>query len=499
MYCPNCELEIKGEGKERCPICDTILVENPFENLAETDELSDSEMRLKELIRDIDAKVSQGIESTPEDQVFTLDEAEPESTEPQPSAFELKLEMPDASDNADTSEEKNIPPEPSTSEPLTHEFDLHLDDAKSPVIPESAEENMFSIPERESSEPLQSSEPVFDLSKALESDTTQSESPLHQAINQTEEKQPEVSPDMLGNASQLEDTVEISRFKTKPTTLDTDKPSTKDSIKTTKEILNKALKELESPKPLQPQAKKKSLAAPVVIGALLLAIVISGGIYMLNYMQEPQTTPSLQKPKQAVPIKKARHISPSQQTVVTDNKTMPQDTGTSQTAPRVASIETPFDGKSSIQQPLHEVQKTQEPASQSMLESTSINEIAQPQKTPEQPAAPAKQQPVHEFAPKLTVPPAASPAQKSSVQQKPLPGTFSIHAGSYRTKNTAEQESRRFTAQGLDAYVEKVDLGQKGEWYRVKIGVFETQAQAENALRKFLSKEPGDARIVKNK
>jgi len=99
MYCPKCTLEIKGDDQTACPICGAPLVDSPVES---TDLSSDEDLKLQELIADIDGKVS-GEDETSADETPAFVIGDESESEP-----ELNLELEDT------------PAEPSISEPPWH-------------------------------------------------------------------------------------------------------------------------------------------------------------------------------------------------------------------------------------------------------------------------------------------------------------------------------------------------------------------------------------------
>jgi cell division protein FtsN len=77
--------------------------------------------------------------------------------------------------------------------------------------------------------------------------------------------------------------------------------------------------------------------------------------------------------------------------------------------------------------------------------------------------------------------------------------TYSIHAGSFRKTELAQKDVNRFSKLGFNAYIERVDLGDKGIWYRVKIGLYNTRAEALSAEKEFLKKVKAQTRVIRNK
>jgi len=495
MYCPNCELEIKGEEKSQCPICNSSLIESPFETPMPVDDMSDTELKLKELIRDIDEKVSKNLEETTAEQEFKLDN--------------FKLDV---------------------SEPSVREFELDLTGAKPENHAETSEDQIFNLSDDQQEISSKPKEPVFDVAdmdtlgkqndmQEPSETVTETASDIQDAAEATR-TQPEKTP-----AMEIDDTVEIARFNVKPP---------KEDI-STKAILDQALDELETDEKAVVKTKKKSLAMPVLVGSFLLALVIGAGMYVLNYMSEPvSVTPSkkdslvLKKTAPGVPAKqppaaKKQSVTPDNQTQAVAQANMPQPPAAATSektgiAQPPAQAEKPPVVQDSVPQP-SAVQPPEEKKETALMKESDqqktaavTKEIAALKETPPEKQPPAQKEPEavkesepktlppaqQEVAPKKTVLPSpVSATQKEST--KAIPGTFTIHAGSYRTEKTAAQEVRRLNERGFAAYTEKTDLGVKGIWYRVKIGSFSSRSDAEKALQQFTTREQQDARIIKNK
>lgn len=61
-----------------------------------------------------------------------------------------------------------------------------------------------------------------------------------------------------------------------------------------------------------------------------------------------------------------------------------------------------------------------------------------------------------------------------------LEPVYALHESSWRTRGKADQRAGALRKRGVDARIEKVDLGSKGVWHRVYIGSFESMRQARN-------------------
>lgn len=63
-------------------------------------------------------------------------------------------------------------------------------------------------------------------------------------------------------------------------------------------------------------------------------------------------------------------------------------------------------------------------------------------------------------------------------------GVYSLHLASYRSQDQARQHVARLEQKGVSAWVQAVDLKEKGRWYRVLVGRFAQRAAAEQQGRK---------------
>ncbi|MEI8347083.1 MAG: SPOR domain-containing protein [Pseudomonadota bacterium] len=61
-------------------------------------------------------------------------------------------------------------------------------------------------------------------------------------------------------------------------------------------------------------------------------------------------------------------------------------------------------------------------------------------------------------------------------------GKFTIQLGSHRSKEEAEKFADGFRIRGYNPIISEVDLGNKGTWYRVSLGVFENVTDAKDYI-----------------
>ena len=58
-------------------------------------------------------------------------------------------------------------------------------------------------------------------------------------------------------------------------------------------------------------------------------------------------------------------------------------------------------------------------------------------------------------------------------------GTYLVHVSSFRGTSRARDDGAYFQSHGFDVVIARVDLGEKGIWYRVYAGPFLSRQQAE--------------------
>lgn len=76
---------------------------------------------------------------------------------------------------------------------------------------------------------------------------------------------------------------------------------------------------------------------------------------------------------------------------------------------------------------------------------------------------------------------------------------FSVQVGSYPDVKEASYRVEEWKAKGYPAYMMIANLGDKGQWYRVRIGAFASKDDAGKYLNNMQNKEGiGDAYVVKN-
>lgn len=80
-----------------------------------------------------------------------------------------------------------------------------------------------------------------------------------------------------------------------------------------------------------------------------------------------------------------------------------------------------------------------------------------------------------------------------------LDSKFAVQVGSYPDVKEASYRVEEWKAKGYPAYMTIADLGDKGQWFRVRIGAFASKGDASNYLDDIVNKEGiDDAFVVKN-
>ena len=129
---------------------------------------------------------------------------------------------------------------------------------------------------------------------------------------------------------------------------------------------------------------------------------------------------------------------------------------------------------------------------------------------PPPPAEPAPQKPpepahaatvVSAPRPPTVVQPAPRPVQVASAAPVVLAapprdvGDFTVQIGSSQDRFEAQRMEKKASAAGLKPYVVAADLGQKGTWYRVRVGAFKDKDSA-NRFRKDVERELRASAVV---
>jgi cell division protein FtsN len=102
-------------------------------------------------------------------------------------------------------------------------------------------------------------------------------------------------------------------------------------------------------------------------------------------------------------------------------------------------------------------------------------------KQADEPMAVSTTPPDTTFNTPTTEPPADLPPQESPKPQVVVEdGKYTVQVSSWQTRRRAEEDAERYAAKGFNAYVQEANIPSKGgRWYRVRVGRYATQGDAE--------------------
>lgn len=463
MYCSTCELEIKGDDKDTCPVCGALLSDSHDDDSALNNQDRDHPA-IQEIVEDINGLIEQDEPlgaADSEEEVFVLKDYAPDA---------LKAEEGGVLFDGDD--------EPQTPEmPLLQDTDSHP-----PLLDGS-----------------QGSESVSEILDSIRESI---------AMPEHDEEEPVARDE---NSSGPDEDFGL---------FDSDKPDFSDfadSDTTSDERAERAWGFDDAadalPVPEAP-ARKRSPAFMIVLIIVLLAV---GGYYAMSMMsgdagrddgRTVRTVMPLAELQTDVQHKQAveENLStPAADVIVPDGEAqLPASVHGDALQSAQVDSQPPAFGK-----PVETV-ASPAPAASAVAEETAAvqsgpapAEVAKPVETP----APVKPEALPASAPvaaaeAVSVQSGPAPAEvvKPVVSAAPVRAPFyTVHVGSYRTKAAASAEAERIKAKGHDAFVERADLGRRGIWYRVKVGRFKIRSEAEQLRKKIHKVLVQDSMVVTNR
>lgn len=94
----------------------------------------------------------------------------------------------------------------------------------------------------------------------------------------------------------------------------------------------------------------------------------------------------------------------------------------------------------------------------------------------------AEPAPVEDAKPEISVPATKLAAPVTTASK--YAGKYTIQLGSYGSMEEAKQFAEGFTVRGYNPIVNEVIIPEKGTWYRVSLGVFDTVAATKEYIKK---------------
>lgn len=506
MYCPNCEFEIKQEVTN-CPICGGELTEYPAEKTdAHTgSDNSKGENDAKE--KPIDTCISDLILDA-KHELDSLDSTSDSDTQPiEPFSGSLDFESMLSEDPPEPSQPTN---EPFTIEPPVpfdipdehrpHE-DMFLQDETSipfqktdaPVVPESPfgqngpPENLFSddnlfIDETTSPTGTPDTNPLID-----ETSEKPPESSLESTILPPREKSYE-QPWSLQELSAPEPTETMNFIPEEQTEQPDDAPTQGLDFMDIEEA--RSTETAENQKKGKGPRSTKRLVFILLFGVLLIAGAYAFNEFFPQFIEKDQAKKPIQPrmirrtavkrthaPAQPVPLEHAAEPAekPSSNAASVDKQKAAPDQTTTEGPTAETLKKTPAYATSKNKQQA----TTEQPAP--------VEPAAKPSENkPENPAAAAATKAGED----------TGTAKKQDSAARP----YTIHVASFKAQKIALKEVEQLVGLGFDAYIETVDLGEKGIWHRVKVGHYTTRADAEQTVEIIRQKKPEDSPLIyKNK
>ncbi len=229
-----------------------------------------------------------------------------------------------------------------------------------------------------------------------------------------------------------------------------------------KEVLEKTLEELDPIKDIR-QSQKKSSSFGLI--AVLVILVVVCGIAYMKFKPEIESLTKPDAAKIAEDEKLKEKFGPKADKQI--EKAVVKEDLVEKEEPAEEVAEKPVEA--AVEKPLEKA--VEKPAAEKVEKIVEVKKVV---------ALPKPEKKV-----------VAAPVKPSV--------TYSIHAGSFRKTELAQKDVNRFSKLGFNAYIKRVNLGDKGVWYRVKIGLYNTRAEALSAEKQFLNKVKVQTRVIRNK
>ena len=485
MYCPKCEFEIKQEVNE-CPICGGALTAYPAEGADTNADSFKSEETIASNEKPLNASISELILDAKHelDSIDSNPNTEQQPVEPFASSLDFESML-----SEETAEPAPPAAEPSPIEPLlfdtspettqTNEDVFLPDDSPSPLP--GADAPMESDPP---TKPEERSEGLFLDDNIFINETSAPAAPdTSLFIEEPLEKKSE-------SFSDSEMTPSTEQSSSQPWSLDDlPAPESKEALDLIPEEQAKQRDTVMAGSPDFIEAKEKSPTVeteeqPVDSGGrskkrlvfiLLFGVLLIAGTYIfkdsLLQVFEPtqieKPAPSMTPPAVKKPLTLPEPISPAP-------SALPEKVAPADAAPEEA------------QQQAIEPQPEPSPPEDIRADTTAKKPVPEQiiisNEKPEPAAEPVKS--IQETSP------------LPDKEKSPAKLAYSIHVSSFKKQQSAEEQIKNLRTDGFDAYLETVDLGEKGMWHRVKVGHYATRAEAKQAIKIIQQKNPGPTPII---
>lgn len=452
MYCSTCELEIKGDDKDTCPVCGAPLSDSQEESASSQD--PQEQPAEEEIFKDTRTQAEPDGEPTAavlEEDVFVLKDYAPDSL---------------------SEDELSAMPQETDAQTLKESSQGSIESMKE--VLDSIRE---SIAMTDNSEEEQASAGA--VSERLDDDFS---------FFDSQEQDSEIA---VSSENTTDDKAEVS--------WEFDEAAAAVSM------------------PVPPDRTR----SPVFKIVLLVVLLVIGGYYAFSLTSDDAGRDAGRIKRSVMPIAALhKDNNPTQPAVETDSVSNAQ--AVEEPAPAGDAVLPVLGADSDVVQnaqlitqqsfsavePQPGAEMAAEPSAAAGQEALSATTAAPVEGSTSQSAAA-----VHDVKP-AELPAAVEPAVLSASGQTPVRATtsepavspkvakpitvpfFTVHVGSYRKRASASSEVSRMQAKGYDSFIERVDLGQRGIWYRVKVGRFKNRAEAERVQKKIEKVLVTDSMVV---
>jgi cell division protein FtsN len=229
---------------------------------------------------------------------------------------------------------------------------------------------------------------------------------------------------------------------------------------------------------------------PLLIVIALLVLAAFGGVVWLAYSQglqrgregAPQVITAEQGPVRTAPGNPGGS-TPYQGLKIYEQPAPSDDESAPARSAATTPAATPKAEAPAKEAPRAETSKTETPAPAPSAKAPAKSEVAEAPKPVEAKPAPAKAAPAATPALPKPAPIATAAAEKPATEKPAAAGDYVLQIGAYKSEaeaNTAwtTYQRKHPIVGGYAPDILKVDLGDKGTWYRVRIGAFADHAAA---------------------
>ena len=454
MFCTNCEFEIKGEGREKCPICGGPLLDFSL----------------------LDSEAQEGEKGTPEEKQ-TGSSQEPTDTPTLDLASLLN-------DDEEATKQETEPQAPADEE-------LPIENIEPHTFKNAGEEPDIATSESKESTP-------FDLGDALITDDEKHDQEAESRHGETHTFGFETTPNEADEqqSGKPEEPAQVS-----PASEYQPEPGPEPPLEelSTEELLRRIAEEYKpteekvAPPPAKPQpVQARSSRSITAIAALAVFALIAAIASVAFLTPQEKLHPVIEnlKTETEQKISTISHILMAKAENYLTEKEEPElriplkKTQPDRTVKKVALYKKPPVQK---EVPLVEEKPTSTHKTDSGNgEQTVTKELTQPlaNSAEETLSLPQKNAP-----PQITEEKEETPVKHTKAQGT-RKITYSLHTGSFTKESIASAESERLMRMGFKSYVEKVSLENGQTWYRIKVGSFSTREEAEAIQDELKQKAP---------